>query len=128
MRSGVDTYMELKDARKIDHEELYDRRKQAIMLFKKQTMNRGQIAEIVGVRRDVVGKWIKIWQEGGVRALKPNRRGRPYGTGKTLTPDQEKAIQKCLVEKHPDQYKMDFALWNRPAVQQLKGKKGTVPL
>lgn len=111
--------MNLKDARALDHEELYERRKQAILLHKKGTMTQAEIGEIVGVRRDVVGQWIKKWKEGGLKALKPTPKGRPHGTGRTLTPSQEKEIQKCLTEKYPEQYKMDFALWTRTAVQVL---------
>jgi DNA-binding transcriptional MerR regulator len=37
----------------------------------------------------------------------------------TLTPEQEKRIQKAIVDKEPDQLKLPFALWTRIAVQQL---------
>ena len=111
--------MELKDTRALHHEELYERRKQAIMLHKKGSMTQAEIGELVGVRRDVVGQWIKKWKQGGITALKPTPRGRPHGSGRTLTAIQEKEIQRCLIEKYPDQYKMDFALWTRTAVQTL---------
>jgi len=47
--------MKLKDARTIPPQQLYERRKQAVILFKKG-LNRKEIAEIVSVRRDVVGQ------------------------------------------------------------------------
>ena len=61
--------MNLRDARTIPPEQLFERRKQAVALFKKG-MTRGGIGNIVGVRRDVVGQWISKWQAGGLQALK----------------------------------------------------------
>ena len=74
--------MDLKDARTLNHEELYERRKQAILLHKKGGMTQVDIGEIVGVRRDVVGKWIKKWKQGGLQALKVKEKGRPHGSEK----------------------------------------------
>ena len=111
--------MKLQDARTISAAELYDRRKQAIVLYKKVTMTQAEIGEVVGVNRNSVSEWVKLWKEGGLKALKPLSSGRPVGTGRTLTAAQESEIQKCLIEKNPEQYKMDFALWTRSAVQGL---------
>lgn len=110
--------MKLKDARTIPPEQLYERRKQAIALFKKG-MNRIEIGKIVGVRRDVVGQWITKWQEGGLKALKVGKPGKPKGSGLRLDISKQNKIQKLLIEKTPDQLKMNFALWTRHAVQQL---------
>ena len=38
------------------------------------------------------------------------------GTARTLTPEQEKQVQKDICDKRPEQLKMDFALWTREAV------------
>ena len=119
MGIAVGCVMKLKDARAIGHEELYERRKQAILLHSKGTMTRKEIGVIVGVGRDAVGNWVRRWKKGGLRALRTAPKGRPRGSGLTLSASQQKRVQKCLVEKYPEQYKMDFALWNRCAVQQL---------
>ena len=52
-------------------------------------------------------------------ALKPKDRGREPGNGRSLSPDQEDHIRKLIVEKRPEQLKMDFALWTRAAVSEL---------
>ena len=70
--------MKFRDARTIPPEQLYERRKQAIALRKKG-MNFVEIAKIVGVRRDVVGQWYAMWQEGGMKALKVSHAGAPKG-------------------------------------------------
>ena len=111
--------MKLQDARTISASELYDRRKQAILLYKKGNMTQIEIGEVVGVGRNVICEWIKKWKLGGLKALKPACSGRPVGTGRTLNASQERELQKCLIEKNPEQYKMDFALWTRSAVQGL---------
>jgi transposase len=36
-----------------------------------------------------------------------------------LTPDQERDIQHCLIDKTPDQFRLSFALWTRLAVGEL---------
>jgi len=82
-------------------------------------MTRREIGEVVGVRRDVVGQWISKWEVGGIQALKVGKAGKPKGSGLTLDLAQQKSIQKSLIEKTPDQLKMNFALWTRHAVQQF---------
>jgi hypothetical protein len=54
-----------------------------------------------------------------MRALKPGPRGKKSCEGRILTPDQEAHIQELIVEKRPEQLKMDFALWTRAAAGQL---------
>lgn len=52
-------------------------------------------------------------------ALKPKARGREQGDGRSLTSDQEDHIQKLIIDKRPEQLKMEFALWTRAAVGEL---------
>jgi len=110
--------MELKDARTISPDELLERRKQAVMLHKKG-MKRVEIAEVVGVHRNTVGQWIAKWKEGGSRRLKAKSSGRPAGTGRHLNKQQERMIQTMIVDRHPEQLKLNFALWTRDAVRLL---------
>ena len=110
--------MELRNARTLSPLELHERRKQAVVMFKKG-MSRKDIAELVGAHRVTVGKWIRDWQEGGTRALKPDQPGRPTGSGRRLWPEQEKAIRRKITDRCPDQLKLPFALWTRDAVRQL---------
>ena len=51
--------MKLQDARTISASELYDRRNQAILLYKKGNMTQIEIGEVVGVGRNVICEWIK---------------------------------------------------------------------
>jgi transposase len=39
--------------------------------------------------------------------------------GRHLTGEQEEKIQKMIVDRHPEQLKLNFALWTREAVRLL---------
>jgi transposase len=80
-------------------------------------MKRVEIAEIVGVHRNIVGQWIALWKEKGIAGLKVSKAGRPIGNGRKLMPHEELEIKKDLIDKCPDQLKLPFALWTRKAVQ-----------
>lgn len=110
--------MEKTDARKLNKEVQQQLRNQAIRLRKKGMTYR-DIAEIVGVNYDTVGRWYRDYKKYGAQGIKIKQRGRKQGDQRTLTPEQEKRIQKAIVDKDPDQLKLPFALWTRIAVQQL---------
>ena len=119
--------MELKNARTLGPSELYERRKQAVALYRKG-MSRTEIAPLVGAHRNTVGQWIRDWQAGGMKALKPDQPGRPVGSGRRLTGEQEKAIRGRITDRCPDQLKLPFALWTREAVRQLVAQQFGVDL
>lgn len=110
--------MKLKDARSLSPVELEERRKQAVKL-RESGMNFKDIAEIVGVNRNKVSEWYKLWKSGGAKALKVKSRGKPKGSGCTLDFEMQKKVQSCLILCTPDQLQFDFALWTRAAVRQL---------
>ena len=58
-------------------------------------------------------------EEGGWAAVVPALRGRCRGDGRGLSAAQEEAIQRLIIDKRPEQLKMQFSLWSRAAVGQL---------
>lgn len=110
--------MENTDARKLKPEVQQELRKQAIRLCKKGIVQK-QIAEILGVYPTTVSKWWRAYKKDGAKAIRVKKRGRPTGACRTLSIEQEKQIQKAIVDKEPNQLKLPFALWTRIAVQQL---------
>jgi transposase len=106
------------DARIQSLAELHERRKQVIRLHKKQ-YGVMQIVELTGLSWPAVRTAIDLYEAGGMAALKPKPRGRKSGEGRKLSTEQEAHIQKLIVEKRPEQLKMEFALWTRAAVGQL---------
>ncbi len=110
--------MEKTDARKLKPEVQQQLRNQAARLFSKGWKNQ-KIAEALGVSHVTVSRWRSAYVHNGSKGLKLGKRGRRKGALRTLSPDQEKEIQKTIMDKCPDQLKLPFALWTRKAVQQL---------
>ncbi len=75
-------------------------------------------AQTYGVSLRAVNKWVALAKAGGVRALKPKRRGRRVGEGR-LSAAQAARIRRLIIGKMPDQLKLPFYLWTRAAVAQL---------
>jgi len=110
--------MEKEDARRLSPSEQHERRRQVIRAHKRGR-TRTQIAEEVGLSYTAVSKTIARYEEQGSAALAPRTRGRRSGEDRALSELQEKAIQRTICDKRPEQLKMEFALWSRAAVMQL---------
>ena len=78
-----------------------------------------QIVEQTGLSWAAVNAALRLYGLGGAAALKPKVRGKKMGTGRHLSAEQELEIQRTICDRRPEQLKMDFALWSRPAVKQL---------
>jgi len=77
-----------------------------------------EVVSTLEVSRASVGRWWGAYRRGGMRGLESKKRGRSHGEKRRLTHEQEKSIQKMLVDKTPNQLKLPFALWTRKAVQE----------
>ena len=110
--------MEKIDARKLSTDAQQELRYQVIRL-RKQGLKHNEISAITGVSRSICSTWWTLYKKEGKKALKIKKRGRPPGSCRTLSTDQEKTLQKSMYDKCPDQLKLPFALWTRNAVQQL---------
>src|SRR4051812_22342910 len=77
------------------------------------------IATIPGVREETVSRWCSRYERGGQEALPGDRTGRPIGSGRRLTGDQERAIQQAIETQTPEKLGISSALWTRQAVQEL---------
>jgi transposase len=108
--------MKIKDARSlpaIAQEDLRQKAIKAILDGKMQI----EVADILGVTRQAVGKWMSKYRQGGDKSLKAKQKGRPKG-GKLL-PWQATQIAKTVIDHHPEQLKLPFYLWTREAVAKL---------
>lgn len=110
--------MEREDGRGLGKDALEERRK-TIVRMRKAGKTYAEIAVATGASVSAAYRiWVRYKHE-GAKALKPGHRGIKLGDGRHLSPEQERQIQRKIIDKHPDQLKMDFALWNRAAVRQL---------
>ena len=115
----------MRDARtlpSIAQEDLRRKVLRTILEGKKQV----EAAQIFGVTRQAVGKWVKKYREGGARALRARKRGRPSKS--SLLPWQAAQIAKAVVHRYPEQLKLPFYLWTREAVAELIERKFEIRL
>jgi len=109
--------MEKENARKQTLEQLHERRKQVVRLHKRG-IKIMQIVDMTGLSYPPVRAAIDLYEAGGWSAIRPTRRGRARGDGRVLSQVQEETIQRMIMDKRPEQLKMDFHLWSRGAVMQ----------
>ena len=110
--------MEKEDARTQSREQLHARRKQVIRL-QQQGYGVMQAVRLSGLSYPTVRNAIRLFEAGGWDALEPNSEGRKVGTRRSLSAEQERAVQKAICDKRPEQLKLDSYLWGRKAVMQL---------
>jgi transposase len=89
--------------------------------------NKTEIAEIFGVTRQEVTKWVNTYENRGAKAIKAKRRGRSKG-GKKLLTRHEVQTAKMVMDRYPDQLKLPFYLWTRQAVADLVERRFGVSL
>lgn len=77
------------------------------------------IAAILGVRPETVSRWCAKFDQGGTAALPSDRSGRPVGSGRLLSAEQEECLQQFIDTKSPQEVAIPSALWTRQAVQEL---------
>src|SRR3954469_21604244 len=77
------------------------------------------IAAILGVREETVSRWCSRYDRGGREALPGDRTGRPIGSGRLLTGEQEQRLREAIETRCPEELKIPSALWTRQAVQEL---------
>ncbi len=119
--------MEKIDARKLSTDAQQELRYQVIRL-KQKGLQRSEISDITGIYPSTISVWWRLYKNGGKKALKIKKRGRPTGSNRTLLQNQEIEIQKAIYDKCPDQMKLPFALWTRGAVQQLIKQLWSIPM
>jgi transposase len=105
------------DARKLDGATQAHLRRLVVKALR-GGMKQTAAAEQFAVSLRAVNKWAALDKAGGLRALKPKRRGRRAGEGR-LDVTQSARIRALIVGKMPDQLKLPFYLWTRAAVASL---------
>jgi transposase len=95
------------DTRKLDPGAREQLRKTVLRMHKLGHTQESIAAEL-GLYRPTVTRWIGKANAGG--GTHEERRGRPLGDGRTLTPEQEERIREDIVDKTPDQMQLRFNL------------------
>lgn len=77
------------------------------------------IALLLGVAPETVSRWWSAYGAEGRDGLPGDRTGRPTGSGRTLSEEQEIHLQELIDQNAPEDLGIAAPLWNRKAVQQL---------
>lgn len=110
------------DYRRSNPESVYELKKVAIKLRKKNKPVK-EISEITGLSDQTVRDLFKKYDEGGIAAIKPKKRGRKAGEKRHLSPTQEQELLGLLVDHNPEQFKIKGCLWTRDSVRELIKQK-----
>jgi transposase len=108
--------MRRRDARSLPPTAQEDIRRKAVRAVK-AGRSQVEVAELFGVTRHSVGRWIANTRQHGLSALKARKRGRPAEI--SLEPWQAAWVVKRIVDRTPDQLRLPFYLWTRHAVKEL---------
>ena len=111
--------MNLPDARSLSPESLELLRRIAVHAVIELGMTNKDAAEVVGVGENAVGKGCAAYREQGALGLNVPPQGRPEGTGRSLSPDEEAEVQALLTEATPEDYEIPLPRWTRKAVREL---------
>src|ERR1039458_3816995 len=110
--------MEKIDSRGLPDAVLNERRRRAVKLREAGITVR-ETARQCELSTHTVVEAHKAFRRGGWAQVKVCRSGRPPGSGRQLSADQEREIQRLIQDRTPDQLKLNFALWTRQAVSEL---------
>jgi len=111
--------MKKTDARKLSVEGREVLRRMVIRLRQQSGMPLKSLAQVAGIHLRTVEAWLARARREGEGSLGEKRRGRPVGTCRKLTLADEAWLREIIVGQAPQQMKLPFALWSRPAIKAL---------
>lgn len=110
--------MEKTDFRTLSESSRLEFRKRAIQLIR-SGKKKGEVADIIGIKAGTLSQWWKDYRSFGHKGLESKKKGVKSEDKKLLSNQQELHIQKMIVDRMPDQLKLDYALWTRKAIKEL---------
>src|SRR3954452_6923825 len=114
--------LSLPDARSLSDEVLEALRLRALRGCERG-FSEGDVADILGVSRETVSRWFSAYRERGLEALPQQRTGRPLGSGRILSAEQEAHLQDLIDHNSPEKLGIAAPVWSRPAVRDLIRKE-----
>lgn len=110
--------MEKEDFRTVTEQARVVIRKKAIQLILSGKKKK-DVAALFGVKNGTITDWFKSYKSNGLKGLESKKKGVKSEDKKLLKIHQEKAIQLMIIDKMPEQLKLDYGLWTRKAVKEL---------
>ena len=115
------------NAKQLSQSEQYQLRR-SIVRLSEAGYKTSAIAQTLDVSQRMVQKALKAYREQGLAGIKAKKRGRRSGENRLLTQEQEREIQRTIVDKTPEQLKFKCCLWTRKAIHELILKKYGIDL
>lgn len=113
--------MERRDGRNLSPEVLQIIRRKAVECVVSGELTQQCAAEVFGMTRTTISRWVRAFHEEGSTALDNRRRGRPHGS--LIGEERQTALLEVLARGLPERSHMAFPLWSRQAVAQLIEKR-----
>jgi transposase len=110
------------NAKRLTQEEQYGLRKSIIRLLRKG-LTPEEVSTMLDVSRSHVYATKKTYEEKGIEGLKPGKRGRRKGAKRIMTPEQEREIQRMIVDNNPEQLRLPGCMWTRENIRDLIKRK-----
>jgi transposase len=101
----------------------FARREVALRFLSEKTLTMRQIASSLGVAYGTVRGWSSRLNSGDSAVKTMVKRGKVLGSGKILSPKEEKVIIALIRDKQPQQLKLSFYLWSVGGVMALVKSK-----
>lgn len=105
-------------AKHLSQKEQYQIRK-SIVRLSMEGKTAKQITQALDVSRSLVYATLKTYKEEGIAGIKPQKRGRRVGSKRKLTTEQEREIQRLIVDKTPEQLRFKACMWTRGNIRDL---------
>lgn len=105
------------NAKRLSPKEQYQIRKNIIRMYQVGKKPK-EIAEILDVSRRHAESTIRKYKEQGIKGISLKKHGRTKGEGRSLTPEQEKAIRNVIVDKNPGQLRLKGCMWTRANIAE----------
>jgi len=84
---------------------------------------RADVAALLGASAEAVSRWWTACTSQGLGALPHERTGRPVGSGRTLSDEQARRIQRLIDGQCPEGVGIACPLWSRRAARDLIAKE-----
>jgi len=82
-------------------------------------MSQVDAATYYGVSPNAISQWVSLYHDQGEAGLGVNPQGRPMGSGRVLSPEQEDEIRRVVVESTPTEQNLPSGTWTRQAIAEL---------
>ena len=119
---------ELPDPRSVSADALNLWRLLAVRAVVDFKMSQADAAAQYGVSSNTMSQWVSLYREQGEAGLAVQPQGRPEGSGRVLSSEQEEELRHLVVDSTPSDHDIPSATWTRQAVAELIANRVGVDL